>query len=92
MEKLGSDFLEDFEKTDVGIRGKLLIGTLVSAVILTVVIWWLNFPNILLYIYYVVVGIPGVFFGVEAEKKLELKHVLYFFFLEKRRVYKTNIK
>lgn len=97
MNKLGSEFIEDFEKDDtnlfgINFRNILLLWSILSSIALIIAISYFKLPERIYEIYIVVFAMPGVFFGVNADKMINLKGKIHFFFLEKRRVYKTTVK
>ena len=93
MEKLGSEFIDDFEKEETGkLRLILLIFSVITSILVVTIVVFLKLPDRISIIYMLLVGLPGIFFGVDADKNLNLRDKIYFFFLEKRRVYQTDIE
>lgn len=97
MSKLGSEFIEDFEREERKLFGTsyrilLLIFSVLTFIVLITLVYILELPEIIWQLYGIIVVIPGTFFGVSADEKMELKGKLHYFFLIKRRVYKTNLK
>lgn len=93
--KIGSEFIDNFQKKELTIFGIkyrmiILMFSIISLVLLTLVIDYFSLPKMLVNIYTVIVVIPGVLIGIEADKLLKLKARIHFFFLIKRRVYKTS--
>lgn len=97
MSKLGSEFIDDFEKDDTGLSGinkkriSLIFG-IVTQVALTVGISYLELPDIIYEIYFIIVTFPAVFYGINASEMLQLKGRIHFFFLERKRVYRTELE
>lgn len=98
MNKLGSEFIEDFEEEDRGIFGIsyrhiLLFLSIISTIVLIFVVEIIfKLPRIIIMMYILTITIPGVFFGLSAEKTLKIKDRMHYLFLIKRRVYQTEIK
>ena len=93
MEKLGSEFIDDFEKEETGkLRLILLIFSVITSILVVTIVVFLKLPDRISIIYMFLIGIPGIFFGVNADKNLRLRDKIYFFFLEKRRIYQTDIE
>lgn len=95
--KLGSEFIDDFEKEEAGLFGVsyrhiLLWFSVFSLMILIIVVVIFEFPEIIFYTYGALVTLPGTLIGASADKKLKIKERVYFFFLEKRRVFRTDIE
>lgn len=97
MSKLGSEFIDDFEKDDTGLSGinkrriSLILG-IVTQVALTVGISYLELPDIIYEIYFVIITFPAIFYGINASEMLQLKGRIHFFLLEKKRVYRTELE
>ena len=95
MSKLGSEFIDDFEKDETGLSGinkrriSLIFG-IVTQVALTVGISYLELPDIIYEIYFVIITFPAIFYGINASEMLQLKGRIHFFLLEKKRVYRTE--
>lgn len=97
MEKIGSEFIDDFNKSNselfgVNWRFILLIFSIFSFIGIIVAVEFFEYPPIIYKTYLFLVAVPGIFFGTEADKKLKIKDRIYFLFLEKRRVYKTELE
>lgn len=97
MSKLGSEFLDSFEKEEgklLGVQKRilLLLFSMITSIILIIAVVWFKLPDILYYIYLIIIGIPGTFFGVSADKHLRVKDRIYFFFLERVRTNPTPIE
>ena len=95
--KLGSEFIDDFEKEETGLFGMsfrqiVLVFSVITLIIVIGVVIFLELPEIIYTTYGSLVTIPGVIFGASIDKKFKLKERLYFFFLEKRRVYYIDSK
>lgn len=93
--KIGSEFIDNFQKKELtffGIKLRMitLMFSIISLILLTLVIDYFSLPKMLVNIYTVIVVIPGVLIGIEADKLLKLKARIHFFFLIKKRVYKTS--
>lgn len=97
MSKLGSEFIDDFEKDDTGLSGinkrriSLIFG-IVTQVALTVGISYLELPDIIYEIYFIIVTFPAIFYGINASEMLQLKGRIHFLFLERKRVYRTELE
>ena len=97
MSKLGSEFIDDFEKDDTGLSGinkrriSLIFG-IVTQVALTVGISYLELPDIIYEIYFVIITFPAIFYGINASEMLQLKGRIHFFLLEKKRVCRTELE
>lgn len=96
MDKLGSEFIDDFEKEEKNLFGTsyriiLLFFGLLSAMILIIVVYWLELPEMIYEIYSILVGVPCVFFGASVDKLLKIRERAYYLFLIKRRVYQTEL-
>lgn len=97
MEKIGSEFIDDFEKNDnelfgINWRVILLLFSFFSFTGIIVAVEWFEYPSIIYETYLILVVIPGFFFGLSMEKKLKIKDRMYFLFLEKKRVYQTEVE
>lgn len=96
MNKIGSEFLDDFELNDaevfLGINKRMIflwLGIL-SGMAVTITVVLLGLPDIIFWVYDISFVTPLVFYGVSADKMLNLSDRFYFLSLETTRVYQTE--
>lgn len=92
MKKIGSEFIDDVvkEKTSL-LRTVVLFFGFFSTVGLIIGVEYLEFSERIYYVYMLFVAVPCTLYGINASKILKIKDQKHYLFLEKRRIYKTEI-
>lgn len=97
MEKLGSEFLDDFVKEDKPIifqltaRGLILILGLILSIAVVTLLFFYEYPDLLVAAVAVLTLAPTVILGLGFDKKFSLRERFYFMVLIKRRIYQTEL-
>lgn len=97
MEKLGSEFLDDFIKEDKPIifqltaRGLVLVLGVITSIVLITVLFFYGYPDVLVVAVAVALLVPTVIYGLGFDKKFSLRERFYFMVLIKRRIYQTEL-
>ncbi|MBF0780598.1 MULTISPECIES: hypothetical protein [unclassified Granulicatella] len=94
MQKLGSEFLDDFDlpkEEGTHMRLVCLYAGMVLGVLVTIGVILLELPDVLYLVCDVLFVFPLVFYGVSADRHFELQEKCYFFTLETTRVYQTEL-
>lgn len=93
--KIGSEFIEDFEVNTRNFEATLRQVALFLGVILGIVVTggaiWFDMPDLFYWTFDGVVVLPMVFYGGYLDKKFKLKERLYFLTLETIRIYETEL-
>lgn len=97
MEKLGSEFLDDFIKENKPIvfqltaRGLVLVIGLIVSVALITFLFFLGYPDVLVATVATLLLVPTVICGLGLDIKFALRERFYFAVLLKRRLYQTEL-
>ncbi|HEM3467935.1 TPA: hypothetical protein U1B12_001070 [Streptococcus suis] len=97
MQKLGSIFLDDFvieDKVvlfDFTLRQIVLVVGFVVSIILVGILFFLGYPDVLVYIIGAIPLLPTIFYGLKLTQRLQLKERWRFIVLIAERHYQTEV-
>lgn len=97
MDKLGSEFLDDFIKEDKPIifqltaRGLILVLGLILSIAVVTLLFFYEYPDLLVAGVAVLTLVPTIVFGLGFDKKFSIRERFYFAVLLKRRLYQTEL-